>query len=469
MDATVITRNEDVSDFRIGYFGDERLLKTGALLFKRMASRMSICIKKLAGNRALQVAFNRFLSNENARMEEIEKSLADKTNVNCKKKKHVLCIQDTVEVNYSKQPEKKAKFGSNRNKNGEEVRGFLAHPGLILDAQNSDVLGLSSIKVWTRGEGELLDKKKRPIEDKESYKWLETATAAKKNITNAELITVIGDRESDIYELFDRIPDDKTHLIIRATHNRELSNGIRIDEHMREILNCGRYTIELPAITGVRKSRKAEIEIKHSVIEIIKPSESKSTVFNKTVKLTCVEAREISSPPENEKPIFWRLLTTHEVSNFSEAKQIILWYSWRWNIEQIFRTLKKKGLNFEECSIQEPEELLKLFLLAIAAAVKVLCLVNARDGATKRPASDIFSQNELTVLAAVLIKVNGKTKKQQNPYVRNSLSWASWIIARLGAWNGYDCERPPGPITMYDGLDIFSSYVEGWLLAQQKI
>ena len=108
-------------------------------------------------------------------------------------------------------------------------------------------------------------------------------------------------------------------------------------------------------------------------------------------------------------------------------------------------------------------------MIAIAAAVTVLCLVKARDGSTDRPASDIFSDGELVVLLAVLLKVNGKTKKQQNPYKSNSLSWASWIIARLGGWNGYACERPPGPITMYSGLEVFNNYVQGWLLAQKDV
>lgn len=468
MDVSFITRNEDVSDFVIGYFGDERLLKTGALLFKKMFSKMSTCVKKLADNRALQVAFSRFLSNENTTMNEIERSLVDRTNANCHGKEHVLCIQDTVEVNYSKQEEKKATFGINREKKNKGVRGFLAHPGLILDAQNGDVLGLSSVKIWTRGEEELLDKKKRPIEKKESYKWVETAELAKKNITHAKVITIIGDRESDIYELFDRTPDIKTHLIVRAQHNRGLSNGLHIDTHMQKVSSCGNYVIELPAITGKRKSRKAQIEIKYSEIEIKRPAENISKMLNQTIKLTCIEAREIGAASDKEDGVFWRILTTHSVNSFDEAKQIILWYSWRWSIEQIFRTMKKKGLNIEESEIEAPEKLFKLFLLAIAAAVKVLCLVNARNGETKRLARDIFSQDELIVLAAVLVKVNGRTKKQQNPHDKESLSWASWIIARLGGWNGYSCESPPGPITMYDGLDRFSGYLEGWSLAHQK-
>jgi len=466
----IVSRDECVSDFRIGYFGDQRLLKTGALLFKKMMKKMTMSISKLSDNRAMQVAFGRFLSNGKTTSDEIELTLANKTNENCFNKKHVLCVQDTIEVNYSKQPIKKSKFGANRNKKEEQdVKGFLAHPGLILDAENSDILGLSSVKVWTRSNDEIKARKQRPIEEKESYKWIETAEAAKKNIPNAELVTIIGDRESDIYELFDRVPDDITHIIARAMHDRELSTGLRIDEHMKNIPSLGTYEIELPAITGVRQARIATIEIKYSKIKITAPPKLSSTVNNTELSITCVEAREIGDVPNNESGIFWRLFTTHSVNNLLEAKQIIIWYSWRWNIEQVFRTLKKKGIKIEDSQVITPESLLKLFVIAIAAAVTILCLVKARDGSTERPASDVFSDDELVVLFAVLLKVNGKTKKQQNPYKPNSLSWASWIIARLGGWNGYTCERPPGPITMYSGLEVFNHYVQGWLLAQKDV
>lgn len=470
--AEIVSRGECVSDFIIGEFGDRRLLKTGALLFKKMMKKMTICIRQLSENRALEVAFGRFLSNKKTTESEIELSIAHKTNENCLHKKHILCIQDTIEVNYSSQPNKKNEFGTNRNKKEKrDVKGFLAHPGLILDAENSDVLGLSSVKVWTRtnDDAEEKNKKQRPIEEKESYKWIETAEAAKKNISNAQLVTIVGDRESDIFELFDRVPDDKTHIITRSMHNRELSTGLRIDEHMKNITAAGTYEIELPAITGVRKARKATIEIKYSQIKILAPAKLSSTVNNKELSITCVEAREISDVPGNDSGVFWRLFTTHSVTNLLEAQQIIIWYSWRWNIEQVFRTLKKKGIKVEDSEIITPESLLKLFVIAIAAAVTVLCLVKARDGSTERPASDVFSDDESVVLKAVLLKVNGKTKKQKNPYKVDSLSWASWIIARLGGWNGYTCERPAGPITMYIGLEVFHNYVQGWLLAKKDV
>ena len=55
-------------------------------------------------------------------------------------------------------------------------------------------------------------KKSRPIEEKESIRWIDTALSAKKNVSNAEMITVVGDRESDILEIFERVPDYRTHI-----------------------------------------------------------------------------------------------------------------------------------------------------------------------------------------------------------------------------------------------------------------
>lgn len=474
MNSMIITRNEDVRDFLIGSFSDKRLLKVGALLFKQITTKMSTSIKKLSKNRAMQVAFCRFLSNPKSSITEIEGSLAEQTNNNCINKAHVLCVQDTVEVNYSSQSERKINFGKNRTISGSrrQIKGFMAHPGIIIDANNNDILGLSGIKIWTRTEEELykIDKKKRLIEDKESYKWLETAQKAKENITNAKMLTVVGDRENDIYEYFDRIPDKKTHLIVRSSINRKLLNNTHIEAHMNTILPCGIYEIIIPSITGIRKTRTAKLEIKYSSIELKAPNEKNNpAIINKNLKLNCIEVCEINVPKDVKDSICWRLITTHAINNFDDAKTIVGWYCSRWNIEQIFRTLKKRGFKIEDSEMEKPESLFKLFILSIAAAIKVLSLVKVRNGSSIRPASDLFSEQELKFLVIVLSNVNGSTKKQQNPYEKQTLSWASWIIARLGGWNGYLCERPAGPITMYEGLEQFKILFKGWLMAQKDV
>ena len=60
--------------------------------------------------------------------------------------------------------------------------------------------------------------------------------------------------------------------------------------------------------------------------------------------------------------------------------------------------------------------------------------------------------------------MEGKTEKQKNQLPRNQLSWAAWVIARLGGWKGYQSQPPPGPITMKRGLDKFATLLEAYRL-----
>jgi hypothetical protein len=273
------------------------------------------------------------------------------------------------------------------------------------------------------------------------------------------MITVIGDRESDIIEIFKRVPDERTHLIVRASHDRFLDTDEKISELVESIEIAGHYKIELPAITGKRKARCATLAIKYTPIALKNKGEEPLELF-------CVSAQEISIIPNDESPISWVLLTTHAVSSFKLAKQILTWYTWRWIIEQIFRTMKNKGLQLEDSQIEDPKKLQILSILCIATAIKIMALVESRGGKNNRNAADLFTKEELVLMFLVCKKLEGRTEKQKNPYTKNSMSWASWIIARLGGWNGYSSESPPGPIVMLRGMRKFELQYEGWLLAQ---
>lgn len=457
MSVTLLRSGEDVSAFGIGNFGDLRLARVGALLFKRLTEKLTICIKVLGGDRATEVAFNRFLDNDDVMPESVSDGLAQKTNETCIGKKHVLCLQDTVQLTYPTRPSKKAGFGPTGD---VDTNGLFVHPGIIVDASNRDVLGTSGIITWRR-EGKFFDRIKKPrrIEEKESIRWIDTALTAKEKITNVEMITVAGDRESDIFEIFERVPDKRTHLIVRASHDRNLETDEKISEVLQNTQAAGSYEIELPPITGKRKARAAALVIKYTPIAIKKNKSEAVNIF-------CVSAMEISSVPKGETPISWVLLATHSVGSFETAKQILVWYTWRWIIEQIFRTMKNKGLKIEDSQIEDPKKLQVLSILCVATAIKVMALVESRDGKNKRSALDLFAENELACLFLIYKKLTGKTQKQKNPYIKNSMSWASWIIARLGGWNGYASESPPGPIIMLRGLQKFELQYEGWLLAQ---
>lgn len=91
-------------------------------------------------------------------------------------------------------------------------------------------------------------------------------------------------------------------------------------------------------------------------------------------------------------------------------------------------------------------------------------LTQARNGESAEPASVAFDGSEVEALAALDAGLEGKTAKQKNPHAKHSLAWASWIIARLGGWDGYPSSKPPGPITFKHGLDYFRAIAKGWSL-----
>ena len=170
-----------------------------------------------------------------------------------------------------------------------------------------------------------------------------------------------------------------------------------------------------------------------------------------SVALHLVDVREIGAPAGTE-PLHWRLLTTHAVDTPQAALEIVQWYRRRWNIEQLFWTLKRQGLDIEASQVESAAALVKLAFLATVAATRIMQLVRARDGTRPAPAAEVFSAAEIEALSLHRPSLEGKTAKQKNPHPAGSLAWASWIIARLGGWKGYASESPPGPITMRHGL-----------------
>ena len=124
----------------------------------------------------------------------------------------------------------------------------------------------------------------------------------------------------------------------------------------------------------------------------------------------------------------------------------------RWIIEQLFRPMKSDGLRLEDSQLETVDALMKLTAIAAKAVCVILQLVQARDGSAE-PASIVFSKPEIAVLDQLNGEIQGKTALQKNPHARHSLAWASWIIARMGGWNGYPASQPPGPITMRNGWE----------------
>ena len=106
-------------------------------------------------------------------------------------------------------------------------------------------------------------------------------------------------------------------------------------------------------------------------------------------------------------------MATHTVNLLKIAIQILTWYTWRWIIEQIFRIMKNKGLKIEDSQIEDPKKLKILSILCVATAIKVMSLVESREGKNSRPAMDLFTKDELSVFFLLCRKLEGKTKNRK--------------------------------------------------------
>jgi hypothetical protein len=446
----------------IGYFGDVRLKRNGELITRRVTERQAVCVRKLTDDRSEQVKFRRFLSNEAVTVEEMVAHRAMLVAA-VATGRHVLAIQDTSEINYQAQSGRKRGLGTVGN--GTDV-GLFVHPVLAVDGETQECLGLVDALVWRRTKSKAKDYKRLPIEEKESYRWVKGGSQAKAVLAEAAMVTVIDDREGDIYEKWARLPDQRTQLLTRASHDRSLADGGRLFPTLARLPEAHRFMLDLPARTGKRSARTARMAVRFGGIRIRRPDACSDRNAPRELDLFAIEVRDLN-PPSGEELICWRLLTTHTVENVEQALTVIGWYRLRWHIEQLFRTLKRQGLRIEQSVVEDGEALEKLAVIALIAATITMQLVLARAASTHdAPASRVFDAEQIEVLRALQKKLQGRTRKQQNPHPPDNLAWASWTIARLGGWTGYDSDKSTGPITMRDGLERFNGIVDGYKLAK---
>ena len=434
-------------DGTLGRFGDRRLERGGAFLHERLVAVGSrgVRVRRLGGNRAGEIRITRFLRNPAVSVEEMIETAAART---CARVagRHVLAIQDTTTVRAE-----------------DKGRCIALHPVIAVDAIEGALLGLVNARFFSRTGGKAAQHKDKAFAEKESRRWLDGAERAAGSMSGASCVTVVTDREGDIYEDFACKPAG-TEVLIRAGQDRVLTDGSRLFERAASLPEAARMTIALPAAPG-RPARTAVLALRFCTVEIARPVSRKGhpelEALPPAVMLTLVEATEVD-PPEGVPIAHWRLLTTHTVADPADARRIVSFYRQRWIIEELFRTLKTKGFDIEALRLVEGGPFEKLVAASLVAAVTVLQLVRERDGAAGRPIEDAIDKDEQEALEAVSASLEGKTTRQKNPHAKGSLAFAAWVFARLGGWTGY--YGKPGPVVMLHGLVQFHAIKHGWTL-----
>ena len=444
-------------------FGDIRVAERADWVIERMVALGTVVLRRIGETRSGEIAVHRFLSSPYVSTENIVTTCAARTAAQCRRRR-ILAVQDTSEINFAGRDKKRRGFGPAGN---GKTPGFFIHPVIAVDVESEAVIGLVDAAIWTRREGKSPPRRDRPFEEKESARWLSGCTAAAQRLGEAAAVTMVADRESDIYTLFANRPPG-VHLLCRSAQDRAITTGGLLAAHCDGLPEQGRETVAV-APKGSQTARMATVALRFDAISLKRRPGAAHAALPKTVSLWVVDVREVD-PPAGAAPLHWRLLTTHAVTSLAEARRVLAWYRMRWTIEQVFRSLKSHCLRIEESQMEEARGFIKLAVVALIAAVRAMQLVLARDGSTGQPLTDAVDQADLPALRQINTSLEGRTLPLRNPHHPDLLAWYAWIVARLGGWSGYTSRgyKPPGPKTMHLGLRELKQILRGWRLANRS-
>lgn len=259
----------------------------------------------------------------------------------------VLAVQDSTSLNYSTHPAT-AGLGP-LNTRADRSIGLWMHDTMAFTPEGVP-LGLIDVQVWARDPaqaGKRATRHQRPLEEKESHKWIKSYQAASAMAQRLEETRVVsvGDREADLYELFVEVDrtENGADVLVRAERTRRITvEETRLWDHMEGVPIAGEVILKVPR-RGKRPAREAQMRLRHAQVTLKAPRRKPDLP---EVTLWAVWSRE-EHPPEGVPRVEWMLLTNVPTETFEQACERIGWYATRWQIEVYHRTLKSG------CRIQE--------------------------------------------------------------------------------------------------------------------
>lgn len=439
--------------------GDRRLEKRLVSLLRDFYNHPQANIPEACQSRAKTKAAYRFLEHPEMTMEKVLAAHYESTIERIKQEQIVLSVQDTTTLNYTAHPATEGLGLIGYQKTGGI--GLILHDTLAFNPEGV-ALGLVNAQCWARDEATYGKKKRRselPIDQKESNKWLvsyQKTAEAQKRCPGTTLVSV-GDREADIYELFElalREPNAPgAKLLVRASHDRILGEG---QGHLWQKLGeqdiSGIQEVRIPRRAN-RPSRVAQLEVRFAQVSL-KPPPLKAGM--PVLSVWGVLAREIAAPAGIE-PIEWLLLTTLEVTTFEQSVEKLRWYTVRWSIEVYHRTLKT-GCKIEERQLGTADRIETCLGIDMLVAWRIMHLTKLGRETPDVPCTVYFEEAEWKALAAYISR--NPVPPQKAPTLREAVR----MVATLGGFIGRKKDGEPGAQSLWIGL----AHLEG-ITAMYKI
>jgi hypothetical protein len=304
--------------------------------------------------------------------------------------------------------------------------------------------------------------KKLPIEEKESYRWLEALEKTVKLTPEGIRVVSVCDREADIYEMFALAQERHAPLLVRATENRclQADEAKKLWPKLERQPSQGELSVHING-NDKRKQRQASVSIRFCTVKLRppwRPEQKKLPV----ITLQAILVRE-DNPPENlaelgdHEPIEWMLLTNSPVKDFTDALQIVAWYCCRWQVE-VFHKIIKSGCRVESCLLQTAQRLQNYIALMCIVAWRLHWLTYINRNEPDLPCIHILTYVEWQ---ALYMRINKTTQFPTTPpTVRQAVRW----IAQLGGFLGRKSDGEPGITTIWRGWQRLQDLAATWYI-----
>lgn len=374
------------------------------------------------------------------------------TSLRCSTESVVLVHQDTTDLNLSGHLSSEGLGNLGGGRKGKPILGLCVHSALAT-TEAGIPLGLVSQKIWapTVGSRERGEIPYLPIEEKESYRWLETLKDINFRLKDVSKVVVVSDRESDFYEYIAALRNENMELLFRAhhLHRKVYVNGVKIPLGQVSFSSCSEVEVSLPK-SKTRAARVARLSLSWGAILCPASYARKGADY----PLSLIIAKEIA-PPKDQEAVVWYLLTSQSITTLEEAFQNIEYYKKRWTIERWHYVLKQ-GLRVEKLQFDTFTSLSNAIGLLSIVAWQLYLLKKLVEEQEYIPAEEVLTEVQLEVLE--------EQSQKKILYLKEALL----IIALLGGFTPSKKQPLPGEMTLWKGYKILNVMIQGYKLANPK-
>jgi len=457
---------------------DKRLDARLRTVLSQLADRPAASIPAACGGYAEMAAAYRLFDNDKVMFDDVLEAHADATQQRIAQQPLVILTQDTTEVDLTRPEQVIAGAGP---LDGNSRVGALLH---LLHAFTPDGTPLGTLQAlaWTRDEEAVgnasLTRAQRaaiPIEEKESYRWVTTLRHARRIASDcpSTMCVCVADSEADIYEVFaeGKAEPGNIEWIVRACQNRAISRentdetqATYLREHvLAQPLLFTKTTkvrrrkpkvgCETRGRRQARESRVAEVEIRAACVTLRPPDRPSGRLPAVTVNVILVHE---ANPPSGEEPIEWLLLTSLPIGDLEQVRQVIQYYCTRWMIEVFFRVLKS-GCRVEERRFETLDRQLTCLAVYLIVAWRTLYVCRLGRSCPEVNCEAVFEPAEWQAVWKV---VRGTDPPPTPP----PLGAMVRLVAQLGGYVNRKRAAPPGPQTLWIGLQRAHDFAICWQL-----